>query len=44
MTAGTVPAEQLRDAAARWGTPLYVTDLDAVAAALADTEPPSPAP
>ncbi len=29
-------APQLRDAAARWGTPLYVTDLDAVAAALAE--------
>jgi diaminopimelate decarboxylase len=36
MTAATVPAEQLRDAAARWGTPLYVTDLDAVAVVLAE--------
>ncbi len=28
-----VPAELLREAAERWGTPLYVTDLDAAAAA-----------
>jgi len=28
--------ELLRQAAARWGTPLYVTDLDAVAAAFAE--------
>jgi diaminopimelate decarboxylase len=27
-----LPAEALREAAARWGTPLYVTDLDAAAA------------
>jgi diaminopimelate decarboxylase len=31
----SLPAEQLRDAAARWGTPLYVTDLDAAADQLA---------
>lgn len=37
MTAisGTLTAEQLRDAAARWDTPLYLTDLDTVVAALA---------
>jgi diaminopimelate decarboxylase len=29
----TIPAELLREAAARWGTPLYVTDLDAAATA-----------
>ena len=29
----TLPTELLREAAARWGTPLYVTDLDAAAAA-----------
>jgi len=28
----TPPAELLREAAGRWGTPLYVTDLDAAAA------------
>ena len=28
----TLPAELLREAAERWGTPLYVTDLDAAAA------------
>ena len=27
-----IPAERLREAADRWGTPLYVTDLDAAAA------------
>lgn len=26
----------MRDAAARWGTPLYITDLDAAAAHLAE--------
>ncbi len=35
-TASASLAAQLRDAAARWGTPLYVTDLDAVAATLAE--------
>lgn len=35
MTAGA-PPEAIRDAAARWGTPLYVTDLDAAAANLAE--------
>jgi diaminopimelate decarboxylase len=30
------PADLLAEAAARWGTPLYVTDLDAAAARLAD--------
>ena len=29
-------ADRLREAASRWGTPLYVTDLDAVAATLAE--------
>lgn len=29
----TLPREQLLEAAERWGTPLYVTDLDAAAAA-----------
>ena len=29
----TLPREQLLEAAARWGTPLYVTDLDAAAVA-----------
>ena len=28
------PSRLLRDAAARWGTPLYVTDLEAVVARL----------
>jgi diaminopimelate decarboxylase len=32
----TLPENQLRDAAARWGTPLYVTDLDAAARRFAD--------
>ncbi|MGH9174269.1 MAG: diaminopimelate decarboxylase, partial [Vicinamibacterales bacterium] len=27
-----IPAERLREAADRWGTPLYVTDIDAAAA------------
>lgn len=31
-----LPAGPLRDAAARWGTPLYVTDLDVAAARLAE--------
>jgi diaminopimelate decarboxylase len=31
-----IPAEALRDAVQRWGTPLYVTDLDAVASVLAE--------
>jgi diaminopimelate decarboxylase len=31
----TLPVEALRDAAARWGTPLYVIDLDAVLVRLA---------
>lgn len=41
MTAGPAPAipapqaDRLREAAERWGTPLYVTDLDAAAAAAA---------
>jgi diaminopimelate decarboxylase len=30
------PAELLAEAAARWGTPLYVTDVDTAAARLAD--------
>ena len=30
------PAELLAEAASRWGTPLYLTDLDAAAARLAD--------
>jgi diaminopimelate decarboxylase len=34
-TAATDRAPLLREAAVRWGTPLYVTDLDAVVAALA---------
>ena len=33
---GSDRAAQLRDAASRWGTPLYVTDLDTAAARLAD--------
>ncbi|HEV7199773.1 MAG TPA: hypothetical protein VGO32_03115, partial [Candidatus Limnocylindria bacterium] len=32
MTHDSLPAEQLRNAANRWGTPLYVTDLDAATA------------
>ncbi|MGH2463468.1 MAG: diaminopimelate decarboxylase, partial [Candidatus Limnocylindria bacterium] len=32
----TLSADALRDAAARWGTPLYVTDLDAAAVHLAE--------
>jgi len=31
-----LPGDALRDAAARWGTPLYVTDLDAAADHLAE--------
>lgn len=35
MTHDSLPVQPLRDAAARWGTPSYVTDLDAASAALA---------
>jgi diaminopimelate decarboxylase len=35
MTAAALP-EALREAANRWGTPLYLTDLDAAAATLAE--------
>jgi diaminopimelate decarboxylase len=31
---GPIPSDQLREAAGRWGTPLYVTDLDAASARL----------
>ena len=34
MTHDSLPAEQLRNAANRWGTPLYLTDLDAAAGRL----------
>jgi diaminopimelate decarboxylase len=34
VTLDPLPAEPLRDAADRWGTPLYVTDLDGAAARL----------
>ena len=36
MTAPASPIDLLRDASSRWGTPLYVTDLDAAAARLAE--------
>ncbi|HJT63748.1 MAG TPA: diaminopimelate decarboxylase [Candidatus Limnocylindria bacterium] len=36
MTHASLPLDELRSAADRWGTPLYVTDLDAVAANLAE--------
>ncbi len=36
MTHDSLPADQLRAAADRWGTPLYLTDLDAAAANLAE--------
>lgn len=36
MTNASLPVDALRSAADRWGTPLYVTDLDAAAANLAE--------
>jgi diaminopimelate decarboxylase len=33
---GPSPSDHLREAAARWGTPVYLTDLDAVVAVLAE--------
>jgi diaminopimelate decarboxylase len=36
VTTTPAPADLLAEAASRWGTPLYVTDLDAASARLAD--------
>ncbi len=43
MTLHSVPGDHLREAAARWGTPLYVTDLDAAAESLAEFQAAFPA-